>query len=98
MPTCRARRDVAHDCRHTLTRNYRSTPGLIDACNALFGGRRAPFLEEEIPFIPARAAAPPRATLSIGGKDAAPMVLWWHYDRGSDVRRVERQVAAAHCR
>jgi exodeoxyribonuclease V beta subunit len=50
--------------RFTLGNNFRSTPRMTGAVNALLAQRAAPFLQEEIGFLPAQAArdeAPPHA-------------------------------------
>lgn len=90
-----ARRQIAPDCLHTLTGNRRSVPGLVDACNAMFGKQNHPFLEPEIPFIPAHAIAPPRDVLRLNGAPATPMVLWWYHQPEITVRRLEQLVATA---
>lgn len=40
----------------TLGENYRSTPRMVQAVNAVFGQRREAFVEEAIGFLPANAA------------------------------------------
>lgn len=50
------------DPQFTLGENYRSTPQMVQAVNAVFAQRGRPFVEEAMPFTPARAAhndAPP---------------------------------------
>jgi exodeoxyribonuclease V beta subunit len=58
-------RDDAGEHRHTLDTNYRSDARLIDAVNALFGGRGRPFLLDRIEFQPVRAG--PDARDRLGG-------------------------------
>jgi exodeoxyribonuclease V beta subunit len=64
------------DARRTLARNWRSTPGLIGAVNALFGGVARPFLAEGIAFQPVRPAEKDRTPLVVTGDDAAPLRFW----------------------
>ena len=47
--------DVAPEQRFTLTRNWRSTPRLLTACNLLFSRSRLPFLFEQISYQPVSA-------------------------------------------
>ncbi|MCC5940166.1 MAG: exodeoxyribonuclease V subunit beta [Balneolaceae bacterium] len=47
----RARKDGVQN-QYTLSRNYRSTPQLIEAVNHLFSGDNKPFLEDAIEFFP----------------------------------------------
>ncbi len=72
-----AARASANGCRHTLGTNWRSTPGLIRAVNAIFKEGRAPFIFKEIPFQPVAAAAKDDSlALRINGKIEAPFHLW----------------------
>lgn len=48
-----AGRAAAH--RYTLGQNHRSTPAMVQAVNALFSRRAAPFVDDEIRFHPAVA-------------------------------------------
>ena len=43
------------DSRYTLTKNWRSEPGLITAVNAIFSNGKNPFIYEAIPFEPSTA-------------------------------------------
>jgi exodeoxyribonuclease V beta subunit len=64
--------------RYTLTRNWRSVPGLIGAVNHLFRRRQPPFLVEEIPFLPASPALPEGENrLTIGGRETRPLQAWF---------------------
>ena len=42
--------------RHTLSTNWRSSELLVDAVNSLFAQSTAPFIFEEIPFLPSTSA------------------------------------------
>ncbi|HYD54220.1 MAG TPA: UvrD-helicase domain-containing protein, partial [Gemmatimonadaceae bacterium] len=68
--------DATHaaDREYTLGRNWRSTPRMVGAVNALFARRPDPFLHDEIPFEPASAARDDIADLP----DARVGALhWW---------------------
>lgn len=92
----RAARDAGR--RFTLSRNWRSAPGLIQAVNALFQGRPHPFRHPEIVFTPAVAgpalSAPP---------PAAPPFRLWILDgrsggargRGMSKSQAQERIAAA---
>lgn len=74
-----ARRDAG--CRgFTLDTNWRSTPALIQAVNAIFEFREAPFLyDDAIRFSPVRAAGDDQAPVSGPGDDPpaeAPLTIW----------------------
>ena len=62
---------------YTLDVNYRSTPGLVQAVNALFSQNRTPFIFDAIsfqPVAPARKADPERLTFD--GQEQEPFILW----------------------
>ena len=66
----RAARELDGRALH-LDRNYRATPGLVQAVNALFG-RKRPFLLPEIDFEPVQAAMDRTAALALpAGMDAS---------------------------
>ena len=70
--------DVEPGRRFTLTHNWRSTPKLLDAFNAVFDGSFHPFLFDEIAFHPVSAGCKEggaELTLS-GGDDGAALQLW----------------------
>ena len=75
--------------RHTLRENWRSSPGLIEAVNALFGNRPAPFLYADIGFEPAVGASKPAA------QTAVPMTIWYLDSRkhGRNGKPVPKTVA-----
>ncbi|MBN1105585.1 MAG: exodeoxyribonuclease V subunit beta [Deltaproteobacteria bacterium] len=63
--------------RFTLRENWRSEPGLIRAVNALFSGRREPFVYEEILYHPSvPAGAKEHAILTIDGRHEPPFHVW----------------------
>ncbi|WMQ74937.1 MAG: RecBCD enzyme subunit RecB [Sodalis sp.] len=51
----RARSEV--DAHYTLDTNWRSAPGMINAVNQLFQSLPAPFIFDDIPFLPVASAA-----------------------------------------
>jgi exodeoxyribonuclease V beta subunit len=65
----------AADTRFTLTRNWRSAPGLVQAVNTLFSQSTAPFLFPGIGFVPGRAARSGARTIA-----ATPPMIVWHLD------------------
>ncbi|MDT8427312.1 MAG: exodeoxyribonuclease V subunit beta [Pseudomonadales bacterium] len=72
-----ARKDVAAH-RYTLDTNWRSTPGLVDAVNAIFGYRQDPFLfSDAIEFKPVKPnPVKNKPELLDEGKPKTPLVLW----------------------
>lgn len=61
------------DARFTLFRNWRSSPGLVQAVNTLFTQSTAPFLFPGIAFTPGKAA---RVDAAVD----APAMVFWHLD------------------
>jgi exodeoxyribonuclease V beta subunit len=70
----RAVREVGE--RYTLAENWRSVPDLVTAVNAVFGGRAAPFVFDEIIFDPARAADKEQHLLKVDGRPEEPFRIW----------------------
>ncbi len=65
------------ESRFTLTTNWRSTPGLIDAVNTLFSRRKeGAFIYREIPFTPVAAANRAHRMLVEDGVAVTPMTIW----------------------
>ncbi len=63
------------DSRYTLTRNWRSEPGLIKAVNTIFSNGTNPFLYREIPFEPAvPGKGKDHALLTIDDDSAPPSI------------------------
>lgn len=60
--------------RYTLASNWRSTPRMIGAVNALFEFRRDPFVNREIAFTPATPAVERRDPLAGDGRGS---LHWW---------------------
>ncbi|MDY6880039.1 MAG: exodeoxyribonuclease V subunit beta [Thermodesulfobacteriota bacterium] len=74
----RAADDIAW--KETLKENWRSSPGLIEAVNALFSNVENPFLYQDIPFEPARPAQRRCHALLRLGKEAPPPFTLWYID------------------
>jgi len=71
-----ARKDVGNRL-YTLDTNWRSTPALIAAVNAVFEGRDTPFVyEDTIAFQAVKPAEKAHALLCENGKDSAVLTLW----------------------
>jgi exodeoxyribonuclease V beta subunit len=67
------------DSKYTLTRNWRSEPGLITAVNTIFAGGTNPFLYRQIPFQKAvpREKKDADEFLKINGQSEPAFHLWW---------------------
>jgi len=70
-----ASRHVAQDSRHTLDRNWRSEPGLLEALNHVFS-RELPFVFDEISFEPVSPAEVPAREV-LEDRDGAPLTIWY---------------------
>ena len=68
---------------YTLGRNWRSTPRMVAAVNALFARRPAGFLYDAIPFRPAAAARDPEDPLAGDGRAA---LHWWFVPPGASAK------------
>lgn len=62
---------------HTLRTNYRSTPQLVLAINAIFSHHPCPFVFPEIPFLPVRAVTPQVTLTATCDFDPAPLQCWY---------------------
>ena len=63
--------------RYTLASNWRSTPRMIGAVNALFEFRRDPFVNREIGFTPATPATPATEHKDPLANDGCGALHWW---------------------
>jgi exodeoxyribonuclease V beta subunit len=59
--------------KFTLTKNWRSDPGLITAVNTIFSNAKYPFIFDEIPFTPGRPGNPDETK---DRTSATPMTIW----------------------
>ena len=78
-----ARRDVGEDRLHSLDKNWRSTPALVEAVNALFGNEGVFGNDKDIPFQPVQAARRERK-MTIDNKEVKPFELFIIKPRSSD--------------
>jgi len=78
-----ARRDVGEDRIHSLDKNWRSTPALVEAVNALFGNEGVFGNDKDIPFQPVEAARRERK-MTIDGKKVKPFELFIIKPRSND--------------
>jgi len=63
------------DNKYTLSRNWRSSPGLIDAVNTIFINADNPFVYDDIPYTPVQAAEAESETLEVVGDSDSPLRL-----------------------
>ena len=63
--------------KYTLARNWRSTPRLIGAVNALFQRRGDPFVNRDIAFTPASPASPATEPTDPLIDDGRGALHWW---------------------
>ena len=97
-----ARRDVGKDRIHNLDKNWRSTPALVEAVNALFGNESVFGNDKDIPFQPVEAARRERK-ITIAGKKVKPFELFIVKPRSNDRNFVnmadarQRAMAYAAC-
>jgi exodeoxyribonuclease V beta subunit len=68
----KAARDVAS--KFTLTKNWRSDPGLITAVNTIFSNVGLPFVFNEIPFERQKAG---KSVTPESKKDDPPLIIWF---------------------
>jgi len=79
------------DVSYSLTKNWRSESGLVDAVNRVFERRSDPFIHEEIPFEEARAADKADETPLTG--DGGLPFNWWVVPRKSDGKTRSKEAA-----
>lgn len=73
----RARAKVPPHRQYSMTRNFRSDGQLIEACNAMMGGRPSLFLTDSIAYEQVQAAKPPARLFGADGAALPPVVLRW---------------------
>ena len=65
------------ECGYSLAANWRSSPALVRAVNALFANAPRPFVFPEIGFSPCRPAERASPLLSVAGAAGAALHLWF---------------------
>ncbi|WP_171996145.1 exodeoxyribonuclease V subunit beta [Klebsiella pneumoniae] len=71
----KARGDVA--AHYTLDTNWRSSPGMVGSVNRLFSLSDNPFMFQEIPFLPVKAAAKNKGLrFTVDAADVPAMNVW----------------------
>jgi exodeoxyribonuclease V beta subunit len=71
--------------RYTLSKNWRSTPRLVSAFNAVFQRRRDPFVFPEIQYLASKSAqAEGVVGLELDGEDGAAPLKIWFMPRGDE--------------
>jgi exodeoxyribonuclease V beta subunit len=84
---------AAADGRRRLERNWRSEKALVTAVNAVFGGAPAPFVLDEIPYVPTEPGPRARPALEIDG-EAGPGMRLWLLDGDRIQKGQAREIAA----
>ncbi|MFP4560056.1 MAG: exodeoxyribonuclease V subunit beta [Thiohalorhabdus sp.] len=85
-----AKTDVEADPRggaYSLPRNWRSTPALVDAFNALFRPAHPPFWFEAIPYQPVEAAPKAHDALVLPESFGAEPFRWWFLEGATETNR-----------
>jgi len=73
----KAASDVDQDKRFTLTRNWRSSPALLSAFNAIFAHSDRPFLFDEIRYVPLSPGnGDGKKEPALPSDEAAPFRIW----------------------
>ncbi len=81
---------------HTLDINWRSTPGLVQAVNTLFGQSQRPFFEPRIGFEAVVAADRELPPLKIKHGNQAPFQIWQlGFDQQTGIEVIRQSVADA---
>lgn len=91
-----AAREVREESRHTLEKNWRSEPTLVDAVNHLFA-KAQPFVFEEITFEPVLSGEIPSREI-LREQSAAPLTIWYASgDSSADLskRDAEKKISLA---
>ncbi len=82
--------------RYTLDTNWRSTPELIRAVNAVFAAGSHPFVFEDIQFTAAHAPSREPEQLRVDGQVGNALQIWFLSRRG-DGRSLTKGVANSRC-
>lgn len=81
-----AKQDATH--QHTLGKNWRSQPQLVDAVNQLFMQHDAPFIYQQIPFYAVDAAREDTTALQVADGDNAAMQIIYVEKEGDKPRNI----------
>jgi exodeoxyribonuclease V beta subunit len=84
--------------RHTLEKNWRSQPHLVNAVNLLFQRQQA-FLLDDLSFYPVQPALAPDETLSTPSTQTLPPFMLWQLPESGNEKthwRIDRNDAAQH--
>jgi len=88
----RARNEI--NAHYTLDTNWRSSPPMVESVNQLFSRLPAPFLFDDIPFLPVQFAPPNRGlALSIEGQTQAALRFWLQPGSGASVSEYQQHMA-----
>ncbi|UDG79904.1 exodeoxyribonuclease V subunit beta [Candidatus Steffania adelgidicola] len=88
----RARKEV--NACYTLTTNWRSSPGMINAVNQLFKNSTMPFIFRDIPFLPATAALEhTNLQLILWRKPQSALHIWVQPGLGVSLREYQQYMA-----
>ncbi len=71
----RAAKGMPEERRFTLTKNWRSTPSLLDAFNRIFSSERSPFIYDQIQYHPLVSGKETGAEFTTGSESQAPMQI-----------------------
>jgi exodeoxyribonuclease V beta subunit len=82
--------------QYTLSRNWRSAPGIIKAVNTLFQQQRTPFVFPEIRYFKAEPAPPQvEAKFTVSGKpEASPLKIWFLRRQAGSAKLMSKTEAA----
>ena len=70
-----AKKNAMEQKRYSLSHNYRSVPGLIEAVNTLFGAHPDPFILEDIPFHPVKSGIISPKKMMVDGQHITPVEI-----------------------
>lgn len=91
----RAKRDISEHPDgnvFTMATNWRSSPSMVNAVNAVFTSQESPFFNEQIPFVPVSAAREEKA--SSGAIKAALQLAYVPYSKELSKEQVEQRLMA----
>ncbi|MCU7915107.1 MAG: exodeoxyribonuclease V subunit beta [Candidatus Thiodiazotropha sp. (ex Gloverina cf. vestifex)] len=81
---------------HSLDKNWRSTPGLVQAVNTLFSQPSHPFYYDQIGFQAVKPVQRKMDQLKVRGDEGAGLWIWQlPFDRQTQIEQVRQSVAEA---